>query len=227
MRVGSTYPLPSVGGITGFTVWECLSNFIPHYPGYVITYPCREWNWSRGPWWDRLSVLWSQSICFRTGPHMISIFLTTAQHKIDSFTNCMVRQENAWFDTNMPGSTKMLVSTHKLPFALSNTKSLNNGFFFQFHLQIFLKNPYRKVNEIILILRCTEYHYKTGISLFSVVCENHICTCHRWYECVGWHSSCNFLVVIVLLSKFGTRTIGTVCWSCFHNALNNKFRYSV
>ena len=37
-----TYPFPNVNGVTGATVeiWEWIRNFIPHFIGQVITYPC-------------------------------------------------------------------------------------------------------------------------------------------------------------------------------------------
>ena len=47
MRGGITYPLPNFNGAT-VEVWEWISNFIPHFTGHVITYPC----WNRLP--DRL-----------------------------------------------------------------------------------------------------------------------------------------------------------------------------
>ena len=36
-----TYPFPNFNGGT-VEVWEWLSNFIPHFPGHMITYPCRD-----------------------------------------------------------------------------------------------------------------------------------------------------------------------------------------
>ena len=36
-----TYPFPYLNGI-----WEWISNFIPHFTGHVITYPCWVWSWS-------------------------------------------------------------------------------------------------------------------------------------------------------------------------------------
>ena len=38
---GITYPFPNVNG-AALNVWEWVSTFIPHFTGYVITYPC--WN---------------------------------------------------------------------------------------------------------------------------------------------------------------------------------------
>ena len=37
------YPFPNFNGCT-VKVWECISNFIPHFITDVITYPC--WVWS-------------------------------------------------------------------------------------------------------------------------------------------------------------------------------------
>ena len=34
-----TYPFPNFNGAT-VDVWEWISNFIPHFTGHVITYPC-------------------------------------------------------------------------------------------------------------------------------------------------------------------------------------------
>ena len=34
-----TYPFPNFNGCT-VEVWERISNFIPHFTGHVITYPC-------------------------------------------------------------------------------------------------------------------------------------------------------------------------------------------
>ena len=34
-----TYPFPNFNGTT-IEVWKWISNFIPHFPGEVITYPC-------------------------------------------------------------------------------------------------------------------------------------------------------------------------------------------
>ena len=34
-----TYPFPNFNGCT-IEVWEWTSDFIPHFPGHVITYPC-------------------------------------------------------------------------------------------------------------------------------------------------------------------------------------------
>ena len=36
-----TYPFPIVNGCT-VEAWGCISNFIPHFIMYVITYPCRD-----------------------------------------------------------------------------------------------------------------------------------------------------------------------------------------
>ena len=37
------YPFINFNGAT-FEVWEWISNFIPHFTGHVITYPCWDWN---------------------------------------------------------------------------------------------------------------------------------------------------------------------------------------
>ena len=36
-----TYQLPNVNGAT-VEVWEWMINFITHFPGHVITYPCYD-----------------------------------------------------------------------------------------------------------------------------------------------------------------------------------------
>ena len=36
-----TYPFPNFNGTT-VEIWELISNFIPHFTGRVITYPCRD-----------------------------------------------------------------------------------------------------------------------------------------------------------------------------------------
>ena len=33
------YPFPNFNGAT-VEVWEWINDFIPHFPGHVITYPC-------------------------------------------------------------------------------------------------------------------------------------------------------------------------------------------
>ena len=39
-------PFPNFNGVT-FAVWECISNFIPHFTIDAITYPC----------WDQLLTI--------------------------------------------------------------------------------------------------------------------------------------------------------------------------
>ena len=36
-----TDPFPNVNG-AAVEIWERMSNFIPHFTGYVITYPCYD-----------------------------------------------------------------------------------------------------------------------------------------------------------------------------------------
>ena len=43
-----TYSLPNFNGAT-IEVWEWISNFIPHFTGHVITYPCCETVLVKGP----------------------------------------------------------------------------------------------------------------------------------------------------------------------------------
>ena len=40
MKSEITYPFTNFNGCT-VEVWEWISNFIPHFTGHVITYPCR------------------------------------------------------------------------------------------------------------------------------------------------------------------------------------------
>ena len=48
-----TYPFPNFNG-TVFEVWEWISNFIPHFTGHVIAYPC--------------GLKWWAIVCPWTGP---------------------------------------------------------------------------------------------------------------------------------------------------------------
>ena len=41
-----TYPFPNFNSFT-IEVWEWISNFIPHFSGHAITYPCRDLSWTR------------------------------------------------------------------------------------------------------------------------------------------------------------------------------------
>ena len=38
-----TYPFPNFNS-TVIEVWKLISNFIPHFTGHVVTYPC--WDYS-------------------------------------------------------------------------------------------------------------------------------------------------------------------------------------
>ena len=49
-----TYPFPNFNGYT-VEVWKWRSNFVPHFTGHVITYPCLDWSLSMlvkwAPWY--------------------------------------------------------------------------------------------------------------------------------------------------------------------------------
>ena len=36
--------LSTIRFVTAVDVWELISNFIPHFIGFLITYPCCDWN---------------------------------------------------------------------------------------------------------------------------------------------------------------------------------------
>ena len=50
-----TYPIPNFNG-AAVEVWEWISNFIPHFTGHLITYPC--WDLLvKGPQTIKLQLL--------------------------------------------------------------------------------------------------------------------------------------------------------------------------
>ena len=66
------YPFPNFNGGT-VEVWELINNFISHFTGHVITYPCWDWSWSmlvkRAPcryeYHNCIVIIWQSKTCFK------------------------------------------------------------------------------------------------------------------------------------------------------------------
>ena len=58
-----TYPFPNFKGCT-VEVWEWMSNFIPHFTGHVIIYPCWDLSLYKGPLVSMCSSLVQNCLMF-------------------------------------------------------------------------------------------------------------------------------------------------------------------
>ena len=71
------HPFPNFNGAT-IEVWECISNFIPHLPGHMMTYPCRDLR---------------LTISIKGAPDVISGDEGAFEERI---TRCRAQQKSTW-----------------------------------------------------------------------------------------------------------------------------------